>query len=73
MTVLETTVQAAKFKEMITICFCQRAEIGLTAEAFAYQKANKMDGLTVQEVLNQKNFKPSGTVLKVSYVPVCTI
>ncbi|KAL0481004.1 hypothetical protein AKO1_013663 [Acrasis kona] len=67
--------QASKIKgrrvvSFLSLCFCQRLDIGIYAEALQYQKDNKMEGLHLEDILQHKQFKYSGVQLNVSYVPM---
>ena len=56
---------------MLSLSFCQRMEIGFFAEALAFQKSEKLEGATFDDIQSHKNFKYSGVQAVLSYVPVC--
>ncbi|KAL9644284.1 hypothetical protein ABK040_005745 [Willaertia magna] len=63
--------QSTKIKEYISLSFCQRLDIGILAEAHQFQRENKLEGTsTLEEIIDNKQFKFAGTQLNVSYVPM---
>lgn len=63
--------KSRKVVDMLSLSFCQRMEIGFFAEAITFQKAEKLEGATFDEIQANKNFKFTGMQAVLSYVPVC--
>ncbi|KAF0981491.1 hypothetical protein FDP41_012148 [Naegleria fowleri] len=62
--------KSTKTKEFISLSFCQRLDIGILAEAHLFQRENKIEASSIEEILDNKQFKFTGTPLTVSYVPM---
>ncbi len=56
--------------DFLSFCFCQRMEIGIMAEALQFQKAEKLDNQTLDELIANSKFKYEGLRLTMSYVPM---
>ena len=57
-------------KSLLALSFCQRLDIGILAEAHAYQRENKIEATNIEEILENKQFKFTGIPLNVNYVPM---
>jgi len=66
----EQKQKSTKVKEYVSLSFCQRLDIGILAEAHLFQRENKAEASTIEEILDNKLFKFSGSQLNVSYVPM---
>lgn len=60
----------SKVKEYVSICFCQRLDVGIIAESLQTQKTERLDNTTLEDIRNHRQFKYSGINLSISYVPM---
>jgi hypothetical protein len=62
--------KSGKVKSFLSLSFCQRLDIGIYAEALQFQRDNNLTSISLEDLLQHKQFKYQGLEVKVSYVPM---
>jgi hypothetical protein len=65
-----TRTRGRRVQSFLSLSFCQRLDIGVYAEALQFQRDNKLDGMSLEELVQHRQFKYQGVQLNVSYVPM---